>query len=120
MRLLKWHRAFMRGENPPMHDADPQCGWYRTQMVKNGPWVPVEIWCDRDIDESGELEGPEILRADAFGKEVDVDEIWTWLTPISRQEFNELRDMRLKNEYRFGNTTNIDLSQNPTPPGGLS
>jgi hypothetical protein len=118
MRLLKWHRASMRGDNPPRHDADPHCGWYRMRMVKNGPWVPVEIWCDRDVDEHGELTRDEVLRADAFGEELDPAKIWTYLRPISKAEFEQLTEYRMKNQHLIDNKRPIDLGTTPTPPRG--
>lgn len=116
MRLLRWHRSYMRGENPPRHDGDPQCGWYRMQKVKGGPWVPVEIWCEQVTDETGELCQPERMRADAFGENLDAEEIWTWLTPISRQEFDRITQFRLQNEHRYESGQRIDLGAAPTLP----
>lgn len=118
MRLLAWHRAYMRGDRPPQHDADPQCGWYQMRRVKDGPWIPVEIWCDREIDENGELACDEKLRADAFGEELDPNEIWTWLTPISRAEFMRLTEFRMQNQHCIANDRPIDLGATPTPPRG--
>lgn len=118
MKLLAWHRSYMRGDNPLRHDGYPECGWYRMQRVKNGPWVPVEIWCDREVDQHGELTCDEILRADAFGEELDAEEIWTWLKPISKQEFEQLVEYRMQNQHRMNCNRSIDLSTTPTPPGG--
>lgn len=116
MRLLAWHRSYMRGDNPARHDADPQCGFYTMKTVKNGPLIPVEIWCDREIDENGELACDERLRADAFGEELDPNEIWTWLTPVSREEFMRLTKFRMENQHLISNERPIDLGETPTPP----
>lgn len=118
MRLLRWHRAFMRGDNPPRHDGDPQCGWYQMRRVENGPLIPVEIWCDRHTDENGELTCDERLRADAFGEELDPVEIWIWLKPISREEFMQLTEYRMQNQHILHNNRPIDLGTTPTQPRG--
>lgn len=118
MALTRWHRAYMRGEAPPMHDGWPEAGWYKMRRVKGGPWVPVEIWCEQHTDpETGELTEPEQLRADAFGEYLDPASIWTWLTPISRAEFRELTEFRLKNQHRLNCTTPINLGASPILPG---
>lgn len=117
LRLLSWHRAYMRGA-PAQHHDDPQCGWYKMRKVKGGVWVPVEIWCDREIDDNGELACDEILRADAFGEELDPDDIWLWVEPISRDEFMRLTEYRMQNQHRIQNETPIDLGSTPTPPRG--
>jgi len=116
LRLLRWHKDFMRGLNPDRSDGHPECGWYRMQKTKNGPWVPVKIWCEQITDENGCLEQPERLRADVFGEDEDAEKIWTWLTPVSRTEYKELWDFRLKNQHRYDNHRAIDLADEPTAP----
>jgi len=118
LKLLAWHRAYLRGESPPVHDGDPHCGWYKMKRVSNGPWVPVAIWCDRDIDEFGELTSDEVLRADVYGDEGDPEEIWTYLKPITKADHEELTKYRLCNEHRIKCRTPIDLGAAPTPPRG--
>ncbi|MGB0854915.1 MAG: hypothetical protein ACPGSI_16585 [Pikeienuella sp.] len=115
--LLAWHRAFMAGQNPGRHDGLPECGWYKTKLVKGGPWVPVTIWCDQEIDpDTGELTAPEVLRADVFGDEKPADEIWTWVTPISREEFDHLYEWRLANQHQLTCTQPVDITTTPTLP----
>lgn len=119
LALLRWHRAWMRGDNPDRHDSWPECGWYKMQMVGKGPWVPVEIWCRQVVDpETGELAEPETLLAEAFGEPKDAERIWTWLTPISHAEFKDLTAYRLGNEHRLHNRRAIDLGATPTLPKG--
>lgn len=118
LELLRWHRAWMRGEDPARHDSWPECGWYKMQKVNNGPWIPVEIWCQQVVDEAGDLAEPETLHADAFGEDLDAERIWTWLTPISRAEFQELNAFRLANEHRLDSKRPINLGAAPTLPQG--
>lgn len=93
--LFAWHRAAVAGEAPPMHEGHPECGWYRTRLVKGGPWVPVEIKVERRIDpETGELAGPERLIAIADGMRRNPESLWTYLTPITREEHAALIERR--------------------------
>lgn len=117
--LLAWHRAFMAGENPPIHDGEPHCGWFKMRKVKGGPWVPVLIWCDQVIDpETGELEAPEVLRADVFGDEKQAAHVWTWLTPISREDYDRIYDWRLRNQHRLDSQRAVDLTTPTLPTKG--
>lgn len=50
---------------------DPECGFYRTRFLRDGPWVPVRIWLDQEIDpKTGELLSDEIMRAEVDGYEI--------------------------------------------------
>lgn len=120
-RLFEWHRAALRGESPPRHEGDPQAGWFKRRMVKGGPWVPVRIYVDRDIDPvTGELTRDEVLRIEVEGIDKgDPADQWTYLTPISRAEFDHLMDYRLRDSRMADAMTPIDLSQTPTPPQGV-
>lgn len=120
MALTRWHRAAMRGENPPRHDGTPQCGWYRMRMVKGGPWVPVSIYVTQEIDENGVLASDELLSASAFGESVDPRRVWSHLAPISKADFDRLTQYRLENQHRFFNDRPIDMKAAPTLPGGIS
>ena len=83
--LLDWHRRAIAGQNPPRHDGDPQCGWYRTRMVKGGPYVPLRIWIRQVIDpDTGELAEPEVIMADIGGEPGDPVGLWTYAEPIRR------------------------------------
>lgn len=93
--LFAWHRAAIAGEAPPMHEGLPEAGWYRTRMVKGGPFVPVEIRVEREIDlETGELAAPERLIATVDGMRRNPEAIWTYLTPITREEHAALIQRR--------------------------
>ncbi|SIT20195.1 hypothetical protein SAMN05421774_10888 [Gemmobacter megaterium] len=89
--LYAWHRAAVAGEAPPIHDGLPECGWFKRRLVKGGPWVPVRIFVRREIEmDTGELLGPEILVADVDGKLDDPARHWTYLTPITRSDYEAL------------------------------
>ncbi|MEC7965473.1 MAG: hypothetical protein VX201_19550 [Pseudomonadota bacterium] len=121
-QLYAWYRAAVAGNAPALHDGIPHCGWFKRKLVKGGPWVPVRIFIDRDIDlVTGELTRDEVLRIEIEGIEAgDPAEHWTYLTPISRAEFKHLTDYRLRNGSRMLDSRRaIDLSQVPTEPQGV-
>lgn len=90
-QLYAWHRAAVSGDAPPVHDGIHECGWFKTRLVKGGPWVPVEIRVEREIDmETGELTAPERLVCRVDGNEEDPALIWTFLTPIPREEYRRI------------------------------
>lgn len=92
---LQWWRDALAGRRPPIHDGEPQCGWYRARLVRGGPWVPVRIWMESPTDpETGELIADEFVRAEIDGREVDPAEVWirACAHPITEETFNYMRD----------------------------
>jgi len=91
-----WYTAAMRGERPPVHEDEPQSGWYKMRRVKGGQWVPVRIWWWRQVDHTGDLVEPEKLRCVIGGiyDEFDADPAKLWVScakrPISPTEYNKL------------------------------
>lgn len=120
-QIYAWHRAAIAGENPPMHDGLPEAGWFKRRLVKGGPWVPVRIYIHREIDcTTGELTEPEELRCEIEGIDGgDPEKHWTYLKPISRDEFDHLMDYRLRDPRMLDARQPIDLSTTPTPPQGV-
>ena len=78
--LLYWKNALL-GILGPIHENDPQCGWYRTRPKRGHASFPVRIWRDH--------EGTD-LRALKAGRAVDPCEIWTWccMNPVSEDAYN--------------------------------
>lgn len=120
-KILAWHRAALAGECPATHDGYPECGWFKRRWVKGGPWVPVRIYLDRDIDPmTGELTRDEVMCIEIEGiQHVDPEEHWTYLTPITRAEFEHLTDYRLRDSRMMDPYRPLDLSLTPTPPQGV-
>lgn len=115
--LLAYWKAALAGEAPPVHDGCPECGWYKTKLVKGGPWVAVRIFIDRYVDdETGELVSPEIYRAVVGGESRDPAPIWTFLTAISREEHERLEDARKNNLTMAATHAAIDLTLEPSLP----
>ncbi|WIY54113.1 hypothetical protein O9Z70_06225 [Devosia sp. YIM 151766] len=75
-----WINA-LAGTLGPVHDGDPQCGFYRRRLFKDGPFVPVAIW---------KQEGEFIAVVD--GKAADAAGIWTWVCdkPITEAEYHKV------------------------------
>lgn len=115
--LYAWHRAALDGRLPPVHDGLPECGWFKTRLVKGGPWVPVEIRIDREIDPlTGELTSPEEYRCEVDGMRRDPARIWTFLTPISRAEFKALAARREAIPEMAATMVRLDLTQGAMRP----
>lgn len=107
----------MRGESPAVHDGWPECGWYRTRLVRGGPWVAVEIKVERVIDiETGELAGPETVFAIVDGERRRAEPIWTFLEPISREDCAALIARREFIPAMAATHAKIDLSLQPMRP----
>lgn len=45
VNVWAWWQDALAGKIGPIHDGDPQQGFYRTRY-KDGPWEPVAIWLD--------------------------------------------------------------------------
>lgn len=89
-----WYRAWLAGEDPAIHEGEPQPGYFKIRKWAKGPWLPVRIWLDQVCDEDGDLAEPERLRCMAGGEEKDPSQVWTYLTPITKAEYDELCEPR--------------------------
>lgn len=81
--------------NAPRVDQ-PQPGYYKTKLVRGGPWVPARIWWEPPLDPvTGELlDRPPMLLAERAGKPVDPYELWPHVAgrEISEAEYRYLVD----------------------------
>lgn len=92
-KLYAWHAAALAGQKPPVHENDPHCGWYMRKLIKGGPFVPVSIYVEREVDpENGELLSPEVMVCEIAGQRRDVGTEWTWVCqrPISEDQFMDM------------------------------
>ena len=116
-KAYAWHRAALAGENPPTHDGFPECGWFKARLVKGGPFVAARIWLEREIDPmTGELAAPEEYRCEIDGMPRDPDRAWTYLTPISREEYDRLLHRRNLIPAMQASMVKPDLVANPILP----
>jgi hypothetical protein len=65
-----WWRQALLGQFGPIHENDPQPGYYRMRKGRGRPWVPVAIW----VSDTGSR-----LACLVDGLEKDPYEIWTWV-----------------------------------------
>jgi hypothetical protein len=95
-----WWEAAVAGEAPPVHEAEPQTGFFAVRRFRYGDWrqgpfVPARVWWEPgEIDpETGELLSDERCRAEIDGKPADPWSKWTWIArrPISESEWKWLK-----------------------------
>ncbi len=77
--LWHWWQSALEGNFGPIHDGDPQQGYYRTRF-KDKPWEPVAIWF-----EDGKWHA---MRGE---RQVDASDIWTWCcrSPITYEAYTK-------------------------------
>ena len=72
----------------------PVAGYYRTRLVRGGPWCAVRIWYGptHDPETSEPLDRSAHWQATVNGIEQDAYEIWPWCCdkPIDEAEFRYL------------------------------
>lgn len=98
----KWWERAVAGDNPPIHENEPQAGFFKVRKFRygewvKGPYVPARVWWEPgEIDpETGELISDEICRAEIDGKPVNPWSKWTWIArrPIPESEWEFLKAM---------------------------
>lgn len=114
--LHEWWRAALADPRTPRHDGEPQPGLYAMRMVKGGPWVPVRIWAEQQVDEAGDLCAPVTISATRGEVSVDPQSIWTYCRPVTEEQFARIQAFREDNVHRFADRERIDLSRTPTMP----
>lgn len=80
---------------PPFPRIDqPQAGFFRTRLVKGGPYVGARIWLEPPIDPlTGEaMDRPPMMLAELAGKPIDPIELWPSVAGrnIPEQEYRYL------------------------------
>ncbi len=97
-----WWLAALAGDEPPVHEADPQCGFFKLRKFRygewtKGPWIPARCWLEPgEIDiATGELLSDEKYRMEIDGKEVNPWTSWTRIArhPVTEAEYRYLRAM---------------------------
>jgi hypothetical protein len=85
-----WWQDAIAGRTGPIHENDPQSGYYRMRRGKGGEWIAVAIWRD-DI---GQL----VAVTDEGGTTQDVDPltVWTWCcrNPVSYETWLSVTEGR--------------------------
>jgi hypothetical protein len=100
-----WWLAAVDGQALPRSPDDPQPGYYKTRVIKRGPWVACRIW----RDDTGELHcrvGDEMT---------DPVTVWTFAQPVTVQEWAHLEKLRQENPT-FNPRRAVDLRADVTKP----
>lgn len=91
-----WWRLCLEGKKMPIHDSDPQCGYFKLRdrsgenkhlaAVKR-PWIPAAIWIDEQGNYQAEIKGVLIPVN-------DIADQWIWIAkyPISYEEYTKLHE----------------------------
>ena len=96
----RWWESALAGEAPPVHEMEPQQGYYALRKFRysdwpRGPYVPARIWwAPSEIDpDTGELLSDEQCLAEIDGERVNAWTSWTFMAkrPISEAEWRFLR-----------------------------
>lgn len=115
--LLAWWRAALADPSLPRHEGEPQAGYYKTRLVRGGPWVPVHLYVEREVcPETGELLGPERIVADCDGKITGAERLWLHLTPITRADYDALVHRATTEPVMAATMVAVDLSATPMRP----
>lgn len=81
-------------QRAPLIVDQPQEGFFRTRLVRGGPFVPVMIWFGPSHDpETGEpCDRSPRWQALRNGDECDASEVWNWCAgnPITEAEYRHL------------------------------
>lgn len=117
--LFAWWRSAVKGENPARHDGIPECGFYKVQKVKDGPFQAVRIFVVRELcPQTGELMDDEeyVIKISGIEDEKGPEYFWMFLKPISRSEYNRLLEKQV-HDPRYGDANRpVNLSEQPTYP----
>lgn len=107
-----WWQRTVSGERVPRIEDEPQCGFYKRRMVRGGPFVPVEIWLEQQIDpETGELVADERLRALVNGENRDPVNVWPYCRAISVEEYDGLTGAHASIPDMAATHVAVDLGQ---------
>ncbi len=93
-KAFAWWRDAIAGNAPPVHDGEPQCGFFKIRSApRSKQWIPARIDLAQII-EHGELATDEFHICLVGDKVLDAEEMWTWLakSPVTKAEFEEVKN----------------------------
>lgn len=115
--IYRWWRAALADPRHPRHESEPQSGWFKMRMVKDGPWIPCRIWVEREVDPAtGELMAPEVLRCEVGGERRNPERVWTSVRAITRADYDALVRMHAENPAMAATLVAYDNSARPMRP----
>lgn len=119
LTLYAWWRASLRGERVSVHEGLPECGFFRTRLVRLGPWAPASIWVEQALDQvTGELTEPEVYRCLVDGERRNPVTAWISLAsnPITREAHDRLVEERERKPELRATLRRFDNSRSPIRP----
>ena len=115
--IYRWWRAALADPRHPRHESEPQSGWFKMRMVKDGPWIPCRIWVEREVDPAtGELMAPEVLRCEVGGERRNPERVWTSVRAITREAYDALVRLQAENSAMSATMVPYDTSKEPMRP----
>lgn len=90
--LAWWHGTPKDGVTP-LHQIphDPQDGYFKTRLIRNGPWVPARIWRDPEVDfVTDKPTGFDIVKCEVDGRARNPLSAWLMVAkfPITKADFD--------------------------------
>lgn len=78
--------------NAPRFASRPEPGFFKTRLVRGGPYVPARIFREPAVDPlTGEvMERPCLLQAEIAGRACDPERVWHFAWPIEEAEYRYL------------------------------
>lgn len=89
-KAFAWWKRAIAGENPPIHEGEPECGYFLTRAYRRGPLIPASITLRQNIDwETCELTEPEVFECEIAGRKTNAERQWPYLAgrPITKEEY---------------------------------
>ena len=105
----------MQDKTVERSEGEPECGFYRRRFVAHGPWVPVNIYMEFELDSEGFLTTPEVpmARVWTLPKAEPAEWHWPYCEPISIYQYEDLIKMHETDARMAATHAPIDLSENP-------
>lgn len=112
-----YERALASGGRIDRFEDVPECGWFRRRFVKGGPFVPLRIWLEQEIDyETGELVAPEVMRCKIGRNLADPLYHWPSAEPITYDEYTELLRLHTEDPSMQATHAPLDITSKPVRP----
>jgi hypothetical protein len=103
---LTFWRAALAGAGVPVHENDPQPGYWRMRAGRGGPWLPVAIWRAADG----------LLKALRDGQPAEAQDLWTWCcqNPVAYETYRAVAEEGLP----WPEAVDVGPGHNQGPPIG--
>ena len=88
--------------------SDPQPGFFKGRLVKNGPIVPMRIYlpCPIDPEFGFPMDRSRRLIGECLGRFIHVDRIWSYGEPIGAAEYDRMTAQASRDPVKAVNLSN--------------